>query len=158
MQLPVEEIGKIPKKWCQIYWNSLASPLTLYTFSPWLLWFFKAVFRNIGRFHPFYSPQRPLGRAEVWLYSVLDLDTRRGWGSVSRYSRFVPPGKTPYPLYRRLGGPQGRSGHVREISSPPGLDPRTVQPVGSRYIDWATRPTFLDIYSNSRHQPMHTIH
>ena len=39
----------------------------------------------------------------------------------------LPPRKTRYPLYRRLGGPQGRSGQVRKISPPPGLDPRTVQ-------------------------------
>jgi hypothetical protein len=32
-------------------------------------------------------------------------------------------------LYRRLGGPQGRSGHVRKISPPPGFDLRTLQPV-----------------------------
>ena len=43
----------------------------------------------------------------------------------------------PYPLYRRLGGPQGRSGQVRKISPPPRFDPRTVQPVGSRYTDWS---------------------
>jgi hypothetical protein len=49
----------------------------------------------------------------------------------------LPPGKTRYPLYRRLGGPQGRSGRVRKISPPPGFDPRTVQPVASRYTDWA---------------------
>jgi hypothetical protein len=30
----------------------------------------------------------------------------------------LPPGKTWYPLYRRLGGPQGRSGQVRKISPP----------------------------------------
>ena len=30
----------------------------------------------------------------------------------------LPPGKTRYPLYRRLGGPQGRSGRVRKISPP----------------------------------------
>jgi hypothetical protein len=53
----------------------------------------------------------------------------------------LPPGKTRYPLYRRLGGPQGRSGRVRKISPSPGFDPRTVQPVTSRYTDWATRPT-----------------
>ena len=45
----------------------------------------------------------------------------------------LPPGKTRYPLYRRLGGPQGRSGRVRKISSPPGFDPRSVQLVASRY-------------------------
>jgi hypothetical protein len=33
------------------------------------------------------------------------------------------------------------SGQVRKISPPPGFDPRTVQPVGSRYTDYATRPT-----------------
>jgi hypothetical protein len=56
----------------------------------------------------------------------------------------VPPGKTRYPLYRRLGGPQGRSGLVRKISSPPGFDYRTVQPVASRYTGCAMpapRPT-----------------
>ena len=52
-----------------------------------------------------------------------------------------PPGKTRYPLYRRLGGSQGRSGRVRKISPTPGFDPRTVQPVGSHYTDWATGPT-----------------
>ena len=49
----------------------------------------------------------------------------------------LPPGKTPYPLYRRLGGPQGRSGQVRKISPPPEFDPRTVQSVASRYTDYA---------------------
>jgi hypothetical protein len=64
-----------------------------------------------------------------------------GEGSASRPGRSLPPGKTRYPLYRRLGGPQGRSGQVRIISPPPGFDPRTVQPVASRYTDYATRPT-----------------
>ena len=49
----------------------------------------------------------------------------------------LPPGKTRYPLYRRLGGPQGRSGQVRNISPQPGFDPLTVQLVASRYTDWA---------------------
>jgi hypothetical protein len=49
-------------------------------------------------------------------------------------------GKTWYPLYRRLGGPQGQSGQMWKISSPPGFDPWTVQPVGSHYTDYATRP------------------
>ena len=50
----------------------------------------------------------------------------------------LSPGKaTRYPLYRRLGGSQGRSGQVRKISPPPGFHPRTVQPVASRYTDYA---------------------
>jgi hypothetical protein len=45
----------------------------------------------------------------------------------------LPPGKNQDPFYRRLGGPQGLSGWVREISLPPGFDPRTVQPAASRF-------------------------
>jgi hypothetical protein len=48
----------------------------------------------------------------------------------------LPPGKTRYLLYRRLGGHQGRYGRVRKISPPPGFDPRTVKRVASRYTDW----------------------
>jgi hypothetical protein len=44
-------------------------------------------------------------------------------------------GKTRYPLYRRLGGPQGRSGQVQKILPALGFDPQTVQPVVSRYTD-----------------------
>jgi hypothetical protein len=33
----------------------------------------------------------------------------------------LPPGKTQYPLYRRLGGPQSRSEQVRKISPPTGI-------------------------------------
>jgi hypothetical protein len=49
----------------------------------------------------------------------------------------LPPVRIRYPLYRRLGGLQGRSGRVLKISPPPGFDPRNVQPVASRYTDWA---------------------
>jgi hypothetical protein len=53
-----------------------------------------------------------------------------------------PLGKTRYPLYRRVGGPQGRSGRVQKISLPSGFDSRTVQPVASRYTDCAIPTTF----------------
>jgi hypothetical protein len=33
----------------------------------------------------------------------------------------LPPGKTRYPLYRRMGGPHGLSGRVRKIAPTPGL-------------------------------------
>ena len=56
-----------------------------------------------------------------------------GWVGGQHYApAALPPGKTRYPLYRRLGGPQGRSGRVRKISPTPGFDPRTVQSVASR--------------------------
>jgi len=51
----------------------------------------------------------------------LDHGTRRGEGSASRPGRSLPPGKSRYPLYRRLHGPQGRSGQVRKISPPTGI-------------------------------------
>jgi hypothetical protein len=45
----------------------------------------------------------------------------RGEWSAACPGRTLPPGKTRYPLYRRLGGPQGRSGQVRKISYPTGI-------------------------------------
>jgi hypothetical protein len=47
----------------------------------------------------------------------------------------LPPGETRYPLYRSLGEHQGWSGRVRKISPTPEFDPRTIQPVASRYTD-----------------------
>jgi len=64
-----------------------------------------------------------------------------GEGSASRTGRSLSPGKTRYPLYRRLGGRQGRFGQVQKISLPQEFDARTVQPVASHYTDYATQPT-----------------
>ena len=75
-----------------------------------------------------------------------------GEGSASRPGRSLPPGKTRYPLYRRLGGIQGRSGQVRKISLLPGFDPRTVQPVANRYTDYATRPTHNQYKTQREHK------
>jgi hypothetical protein len=70
-----------------------------------------------------------------------DHGTRRAEGSASRPGRSLPPGKTRYQLYRRLDGPQGRSGQVRKLSPPPRFDPWTFEPVTSRYTDYSTWPT-----------------
>jgi hypothetical protein len=57
------------------------------------------------------------GRAwegETWYssYSILTSALDEGERSASRPSRALPPDKDPlYPFYRRLGGPQNRSGH-----------------------------------------------
>jgi len=67
--------------------------------------------------------------------------TRRKWGVSVTPRPLFTPGKIRYPFYRKLGGPQGRSGQVRKNSPPQGFDPWTVQPVTSRYTDWATRST-----------------
>jgi len=63
-------------------------------------------------------------------------------------------GKTRYPLRMRLGGPQGRYGLVRKITPAPGIDPRTVQPVASRYTDWATSALDPNI---SQTNPVHIL-
>jgi hypothetical protein len=60
-----------------------------------------------------------------------------GEWSASRSGRFTPQGKGPwYPLDRRLGGSQSRSGHGGEeknSQSLPGIEPPIIQPVAQRY-------------------------
>jgi len=65
-----------------------------------------------------------------------------GW-SAARPGRTLPPGKTRYPLYRRLDGPQGRSGRA-EYLVPTGIRFRTVQPVAqSLYrLSYPAHPTW----------------
>jgi len=100
---------------------------------------------------------RPEESYRLWCVVVCDLETsrmRRPWnaldrsatekkgfpvtglvwprGSAARPGRTLPPGKTRYPFYRRLGGTQGRSGRA-EILVPNGIRSRTIQPVVSRY-------------------------
>jgi len=65
-----------------------------------------------------------------------------GEWSAARPGRTLPSGKTRYPFYRRLGGPQGRPGRVENLV-PTEIRSRTIQTVVSRYIDWATRPTLI---------------
>jgi hypothetical protein len=60
----------------------------------------------------------------------------------------LPQRKKRYPLYRRLGGPQGWSGQVSKISPPLGFDPRTVEPVASCCTDCAIPANF---YSHMLH-------
>ena len=86
----------------------------------------------LGRFHPFIGHKVPQGQQRYSSTLFLTSALEGGEGSASRPGRTLPPGKTRYPLYRRLGGPQGRSGQVQKISPPPRFDPRTVQPVGSK--------------------------
>jgi hypothetical protein len=70
-----------------------------------------------------------------------------GLGGQRHAPAALPPGKTRYPLYSRLGGPQGRSGHVRKISPPPGFDPRIVHPVASRYTDYSIPAHSAEMYT-----------
>ena len=58
---------------------------------------------------------------------IHDRGTRRGW-SAAHPDRTLTPGKTRYPFYRRLGGPQGRSGRAENLV-PTGIRSWTVQPI-----------------------------
>jgi len=69
-----------------------------------------------------------------------------GVGGQRHAPAVLSPGKTWDPLYRGLGGPQGWSGRVLKISSPPGFDPRTVQSVASRYTDCAIPAPGMEVY------------
>ena len=51
-----------------------------------------------------------------------------GEWSAARPGRTLALGKTRYPLYRRLDGPQGRSGRAENLALP-GFDPLIIQPV-----------------------------
>ena len=65
-----------------------------------------------------------VGRGIALLFH--DHGNRRSEWSAARSSRPLPPGKTRYPFYRRLGESQGRSGRAENLY-PPGFDPRTVR-------------------------------
>jgi hypothetical protein len=69
------------------------------------------------------------GRVVVLTTMTSDLEAA-GW-STPRSDRFTPPGKTPFPFYRRMGGVR-----VRKISPTPAFEPRTVQPVAGRYREY----------------------
>ena len=87
--------------------------------------------------YPFYRkldvPQGRSGQAENFIPTGIRSRTmtaalERGEWSAARPDRTLPPGETRYPFYRRLGGPQGRSGQVENLI-PTGIRSRTVQPV-----------------------------
>ena len=79
-----------------------------------------------------------VGRGIALLFH--DCGVRREWVVSSTPRPHFTPGKTRYPLYRRLGGPQGRSGRAKFLV-PTGIRSRTVQSVVSRYTDRTSRPT-----------------
>jgi len=89
---------------------------------------------NWSRYRP--GVAQRVGRGIALLFH--DCVTRRGWVD----SCTLPSGKTPYPLYRGLGGPQGQSGWVENLV-PTRIGSRTVHAVVSHYTDWAAQPTSL---------------
>ena len=74
---------------------------------------------------------------EVQFYSFFNLGARWGGWSTPCPRPIYPPRMTRYPLYRSLSGLWDRYGRVRKISPRSEIRPPYVQPVASRYADWA---------------------
>jgi hypothetical protein len=72
------------------------------------------------------------GMAVLFFYKI---GCRWGRWSTPRQAALSPGRGTRYPLYRRLGGIQDRSGRVRKISPLPRFDSQTVEPIRCHYID-----------------------
>jgi hypothetical protein len=49
----------------------------------------------------------------------------------------LPGERDPVPTLQEAGSDPGWAGRVQEISPSPAFDPRTVQPLARRNIDWA---------------------
>jgi hypothetical protein len=77
--------------------------------APLVLFAYFIIIIKVKKKCPHYTPWRRLGRQVVQLLLIHNLGTRWGWAHAPAV--LYPRGKDhPYPLYRRLGGPQSRSG------------------------------------------------
>ena len=64
----------------------------------------------------------------------------------------LPTSKDPVPIVQETGwAPRTIWTGVENLAPPlPGFDPRTVQPVASRYTDWAIPALYIYMYINMR--------
>jgi hypothetical protein len=88
-----------------------------------------------GKVHPVTGHEGPQVEKRYSFTLSLTSELDEGGWPMPRLGRFTPGEETQYQLYRRLTGPQQRSGRVWKISPTLGFDPRTVQPIASRYTD-----------------------
>jgi len=86
-----------------------------------------------------------------------DRGTRKGWVVGSTPRPHFTPGKDSVPILQEaVGGPQVRSGRTENLV-PTGIRSRTVQPVVSRYTDWATRPTNMYVHKYTKLHIMYVV-
>ena len=78
-----------------------------------------------------------------WGITLLFLDhgTRRGWGVSVTPQPLFTHGKEPVSIVQEAGWAPGPVWRGAENLAPPANDPRTVQPVASRYTNWANQST-----------------
>jgi hypothetical protein len=87
-------------------------------------------YKGKGTVKPRTGHTGPEGEYRYSLLFFFNFGARGGWSTPH-------PGRFPLERNKRLGGPQGRCGRVRNTSPPLGLDLRIVQHVASRFADWA---------------------
>ena len=79
-----------------------------------------------------------------------------GEWSAARPGRNLPPGKTRYPFYRRLGGPQGRSGRAER--SRPNRDSIPDRPASSSVAIPTELPGLRMIVIQRVYSHEHSVH
>ena len=90
-----------------------------------------------------WRPRRVVG---VYMCSFFHLDDRWVWVVNATPLSLTPRKENRRPLYRRRGGPQGRSGRVRKISPAPWSDLRTASPNGGFRIQGIAASVSFRIY------------
>ena len=74
-----------------------------------------------SKFLPRTGREGPDGARSISTFSLTSALDLWGGGLTLRPARFPPGKEARYPLYRRLDGPQGRSGRMRELPPPTGI-------------------------------------
>ena len=77
---------------------------------------YRVIQKNSKYSNPVTGPVVAQREVEVKLYSSRTSALEEGEWSASCPGRTLLPGKTRYPLYRRLGGHQGRSGRAENLA------------------------------------------
>jgi hypothetical protein len=108
---------------------------------------------TVSKLSEFYPRTGHEGPEEEWMYNCTlsltsALDTG-GWSSLLPAA--LPPEMSRCPLNRRLGGSQGPSGNVPNISPSPEFHLRTVRPVAGRCTDWADPAQFTSPHDTRLH-------
>jgi hypothetical protein len=88
--------------------------------------------------------ESPEGGGGITLHCLV-LGARRGW-VVSTTPRPLYPGKDPVRIVQEAGWAPGSVWTCAKNLALPGFDPQTIQPVASRYIDWAIPAHEGDVY------------
>ena len=79
------------------------------------------ILKGKGKGHPRTGHEGPEWE-EMYSSTLRSTSALDGWRVVNDKPRqLFPPGKTRYPLYRKLGGPQGRSGRMQKFSPYTGI-------------------------------------